>query len=151
MLSPVTAKGDQKAVRKDLSGAQRRLISRISDGQIERTIGTRLGMRLFFAGMRRLYRPDKAKGFRGEIQFSLTTPHGVEVWTLNCHEGGATITRGPAAAPQLQLRAKLTDFLRVATGDLDAGQALVTGRLGVRGDFGVAARLGELFGGKAFF
>lgn len=108
-------------------------------------------MRLLFAGMRRIYRPDKAKDFRGEIEFSLDTPHGVEIWTMTCLADRARMTRGPASDPQLRLRAEIADFLRVATGGLDPGRALVTGRLGIRGDFGLAARLGELFGGKAFF
>jgi putative sterol carrier protein len=34
----------------------------------------------------------------------------------------------------------------MAAGDLDAGKALLTGRLDVAGDFALAQRLGEMFG-----
>jgi putative sterol carrier protein len=40
----------------------------------------------------------------------------------------------------------LADFLRMAAGDLDAGRALLTGRLDLAGDFSLAQRLGEMFG-----
>ena len=40
----------------------------------------------------------------------------------------------------------LADFLRMAAGDLDAGRALLTGRLDLEGDFSLAQRLGEMFG-----
>jgi hypothetical protein len=43
----------------------------------------------------------------------------------------------------------VADFVRVAGRDLDAGKALLTGRMDLEGDFALAARLGEMFGQPA--
>ena len=40
----------------------------------------------------------------------------------------------------------MADFVRMAGGDLDAGKALLIGRLDLEGDFDVAGRLGDMFG-----
>ena len=141
----------RKLVARRVEQAQRAIVGRMSDGQLERTVGSRLGMRLLIAGMERMYRPDKAGGFRGKIEFTLTTPHGPEIWTLECGEGRGKFSRGPAEDAKLRVRARLADFLRVGTGAMDPGPALVSGRLGVRGDFEAATKLGEMFGGKSFF
>ncbi|MBI5310633.1 MAG: SCP2 sterol-binding domain-containing protein [Actinobacteria bacterium] len=128
----------------------RRLVARAGDGLLDRTAGTRPGMRLLFAGMRRMYRPDRTGGFRGEIEFAFETRRGVERWTLDCGDREAVFRAGAATAPTLKVRVTLVDFLRVGTGGLDAGAAMARGRLGFQGDFRVATMLGAMFGGKPF-
>ena len=43
----------------------------------------------------------------------------------------------------------LADFMRVATGAGDPVVLVLSGRASVRGDFGLAARLPEMFGARA--
>jgi hypothetical protein len=43
----------------------------------------------------------------------------------------------------------LADFMRVATGTADAVVLVLSGRATIRGDFGLAARLPEMFGQRA--
>jgi len=44
------------------------------------------------------------------------------------------------------IKVGLADWVRIAGRDLDAGAALVTGRMQLEGDVLVATRLGEMFG-----
>jgi putative sterol carrier protein len=44
------------------------------------------------------------------------------------------------------VKLSLADFVRLAGRDLDAGAALLTGRMDLEGDFSLAARLGAMFG-----
>jgi putative sterol carrier protein len=67
-------------------------------------------------------------------------------WTVALDPRRATVRPGPAADPALTLKLTVVDFLRMAAGDLDAGKALLTGRLDLAGDFSLAQRLGEMFG-----
>jgi putative sterol carrier protein len=48
--------------------------------------------------------------------------------------------------PRLVVKLTVADFVRIAGGDLDAGKALLTGRMDLTGDFSLAARLGSMFG-----
>jgi putative sterol carrier protein len=114
---------------------------------LERTAGTDAGLRLLFAAMARAYTPEGAGGFDGELQYDLRRSDGrVARWTLRAAPSGAAARQGPAGAPALVLRMTVADFVRMAGGDLDAGKALLTGRLDLEGDFDVAGRLGDMFG-----
>lgn len=130
-----------------MSKAGPRIVSRMSDRQIELTLGSRLGVRGMVKSMARMYRPSKSGGFRGEVEYTFETPHGPEVWTITCGDRKAVARRGPAKDASLHVSAGIVDFLRVGTGDLSAPAALMSGRLEVRGDFQVAIRMGEMFGG----
>jgi putative sterol carrier protein len=70
-------------------------------------------------------------------------------WTVELDPRRAAVRPGSAAAPALTLKMTVADFLRMAAGDLDAGKALLTGRLDLVGDFALARGLGEMFGQPA--
>lgn len=122
-------------------------VKRMSDRQLEALVGSRLGIRGLFATMAARYRPDKASGFEGEIEFTLSTKRGNEIWTINCGSAGAKARRGPSADARLHVEAKLADFLRVGTGEIPAPSAVLSGQLNIRGDFALALRMGDMFGG----
>lgn len=124
-----------------------RFVQKLSDRQIELLIGNRVGVRGLFHSMARMYRPSRSGGFRGDIEYTLDTPHGPEIWTITCGEKRAVARRGKSEDAGLHVSAGLADFLRVGTGDLSAPAALMSGRLEVRGDFQLAVRMGEMFGG----
>lgn len=142
-----TPKKPRRKFRKRLADGSQSAVRKMSDRQIELLIGSRLGTRAFFRSMASMYRPSKSGGFRGEIEYSLTTPHGKEVWTLTCGDTKATVRRGPSDDAKLRVSAGIADFIRVGTGDLSAPAALMSGRLEVKGDFQLAVRMGEMFGG----
>jgi hypothetical protein len=128
---------------------QQAAVRRMSDRQLEIVVGNRLGVRALFAVTARMYRPSKAGGFSGPIEFTLTTPHGPETWTIDCSPAGATTRRAAAPDAKLRVDAKLADFLRVGVGEVNAPSAVLAGKLNIRGDFGLALKMGEMFGGPS--
>ena len=67
-----------------------------------------------------------------------------EPWTLVIANGTCRAEAG-AVAPNLTLRVSVADFLALAGGQLDAATALMTGRLKITGDLGLAQRFQTLF------
>ncbi|MBJ7457993.1 MAG: SCP2 sterol-binding domain-containing protein [Thermoleophilaceae bacterium] len=129
--------------------AQEGAVRKMSDRQLELIVGNRFGIRGLFTAMAAKYRPTAAGDFAGPIEFTLETSHGPEVWTINCSPTGAKARREPSPEAKLHVEAKLADFLRVGVGEIAAPSAVLTGKLNVRGDFGLALKLGPMFGGPA--
>ena len=101
---------------------------------------------MIFGGMAQRFRPERAGGFEGEIQYELRGAEGVHAWVVLVEGESASVRPGRAAAPALTIRAGLADFARLATRELDPGKAMMSGRLELDGDFEVAAKLSEMFG-----
>jgi alkanesulfonate monooxygenase SsuD/methylene tetrahydromethanopterin reductase-like flavin-dependent oxidoreductase (luciferase family) len=137
---------------RDIRSASRRrfrqgfykLIHGRSDEQIERRFGP-AAQRLFFAGMARAFDPSAAAGFTGELEFRLTGT----VWTLELGKTRARAHPGPAKDPELTLTMGTADFLRVLAGDANPASLLMDGRLRLHGNFELAPRLSEMFGGPS--
>ncbi len=127
--------------------AFRAFVKRSDDRRLERTVGTNQGLRLLFGVMQSSFAPDQAAGFTGELCYELRTASGVvRPWTLVITPDRAEARPGPGVNPRLRVKLTVADFVRIAGGDLDAGKALLTGRMDLEGDFALAARLGEMFG-----
>jgi alkanesulfonate monooxygenase SsuD/methylene tetrahydromethanopterin reductase-like flavin-dependent oxidoreductase (luciferase family)/putative sterol carrier protein len=125
-------------------------VRRSDDRRLERTVGSDAGLRFLFGAMAQQFVPAKAEGFSGQVQYELRAGDGSRrTWTVHITGDRATVRPGAAADPALTLRIALADFVRMAARDLDPGKALLTGRLDLEGDFGLAARLGEMFGQPA--
>jgi len=125
-------------------------VRRSTDARLERTAGSERGLKVIFGAMAQAYEPEHANGFAGALQYDLRRGDGRLVqWTVEVGPQQATPRPGPAVAPALTLKLTVADFLRMAARDLDAGKALLTGRLDLEGDFSLAQRLGEMFGQPA--
>jgi hypothetical protein len=123
------------------------VVRRIPDRALERTVGADLALRVLFAGMVRRFRPERAGGFQGELQYVLGMSDGTaKTWTVQVQGDRARAAAGPARSPALTVRLAVADIARVAAGDLDLGSALFEGRLGLEGDLELATRLGPMFG-----
>lgn len=121
-------------------------VSRSSDRRLERTIGSRLGLRLVF-GRIAAHFPASAAGFAGELQCDLLRADGtVVMWTIDTRSGRAAVRPGAADQPAVTARLTVADFARVIGRDLDPGWALLQGRLDVSGDFLAVTHLGDVFG-----
>lgn len=144
-----TPKRKTRAMGKRIARFQTDAVKKMSDRQLERLVGNRLGVRLLFKAMAGMYRPSKAGDFAGPIEFTLETPHGPEVWTIDCSPSGAKSRRAPSPDAKLHVEAGLADFLRVGVGEIAAPSAVLSGKLNVRGDFGLALKMGEMFGGSS--
>jgi putative sterol carrier protein len=110
-------------------------------------VGSARGLKTIFGAMERQYRPDKAAGFGGDVQYDLLGMDGqVRSWTVTVGPGGCSTRQGSATAPKLTIKTSLSDFVRMAGLDLDPAKALLTGRMDLEGDITVAMRLSEMFG-----
>jgi alkanesulfonate monooxygenase SsuD/methylene tetrahydromethanopterin reductase-like flavin-dependent oxidoreductase (luciferase family)/putative sterol carrier protein len=140
----------RRAVHDGGEHAFQAFVRRSDDRRLERTAGADRGLRMVFSAMAEAYEPELANGFAGELQYDLARSDGRVVhWTVRLDHDHATVRPGPATDPALTLKLTVADFVRMAARDLDAGKALLTGRLDLEGDFALAQRLGEMFGQPA--
>jgi alkanesulfonate monooxygenase SsuD/methylene tetrahydromethanopterin reductase-like flavin-dependent oxidoreductase (luciferase family) len=122
-------------------------VRRASDRQLERTIGSALGLRTMFSAMARAFVPERSNGFRGEIQYVLRRGAGTsQRWIVAIDGSGARSRPGGASEPRLTLALSVADFVRMAARELDPMAAVIGGRLILTGDLELAGRLGEMFG-----
>jgi hypothetical protein len=70
-------------------------------------------------------------------------------WTIAVSDGHARARPGGAAEPKLTLRYQLADFMRIAAGLIDPAVPLLEDRASFEGDFALAAKLPEMFGGPS--
>lgn len=128
-------------------GAFRQFVRRSSDARLERTLGSDRGLRLVFSRMPRLYRPERANGWTGDIRYELSRSDGTaRTWTVTCGPDAARVREGAQPSPDLTLKLGVADFIRVAARDLDPAKAVLSGRMDLEGDFAVALRLAAMFG-----
>jgi putative sterol carrier protein len=119
-----------------------------SDDQLERTVGSGPGMRVMFKAMEQSYIPEKAAGFEGEILYELTSSRGTQHWTVRVDSERAVAEPRKAADPAVTMRTPLPVFIRIGARELNPARAMLDGELQISGDFNVAGRLGEMFGGE---
>jgi hypothetical protein len=121
-------------------------VVRSDDRRLDRLAGSRVAQGLAVRELARRFDPAGAGGFVGDLQFELRRADGrVRPWTLTVEGERASARSGPAERPVLTVSAEVADVLRMATGELQPASALLTGRLDLSGDWGVAMRLGRMF------
>jgi putative sterol carrier protein len=97
-----------------------------------------------FDGMRQSFQADKAKGVHARYQWELSGPQGGE-WWIDVNDGKFKMGRGKIDNPSVTFVAKDKDWVAVSNGQLGGSWAYMTGRLKIRGDQGVARKLGQIF------
>jgi putative sterol carrier protein len=87
---------------------------------------------------------EKASDTDAVIQFDLSGDGGgllyvvIKDGTLKAHEG-------PAESPAMTLKATKDDYYAIMTGDLNAMQAFMQGKVKVSGDMGLAMKIQTMF------
>jgi putative sterol carrier protein len=119
-----------------------------SDAQLERTVGSGAGLRTLFKAMEKQYVPDKSGGFEGEVAYVLETARGAKHWTVHIDHERATAAPRPAEDAAVTMTMPLPVFVRIGAGELNPARAMIDGELRIEGDFTVAGRLNEMFGGE---
>jgi alkanesulfonate monooxygenase SsuD/methylene tetrahydromethanopterin reductase-like flavin-dependent oxidoreductase (luciferase family)/putative sterol carrier protein len=120
-----------------------------SDGQLERW--GRPALWMIFKGMERAFRPERAAGFAGEIEYELTGTAGAKLWVLTIAGTKARSRAGRAAKARIRLKMSVPVFLRVCAGLLDPTRAMLDRQLEVEGDFQAVFRINEMFGRQALY
>jgi len=97
-----------------------------------------------FDSMRGSFQPAKAKGVHGRYQWDLSGPQGGQ-WWIDVEDGKYKMGKGKIDHPNVTFVAKDKDWVAVSNGQLGGTWAYLTGRLKIRGDQGLARKLGEMF------
>jgi len=97
-----------------------------------------------FDAMRGSFQPAKAKGVHARYQWDLSGPNGGQ-WWIDVEDGTYKMGKGKIPNPSVTFIAKDQDWVAICHDQLNGTWAYVTGRLKVRGDQGVARKLGEMF------
>ena len=97
-----------------------------------------------FDRMRQSFRADKAKGVSVRYQFNLSGPNGGD-WYIAVNDGKFKMARGRIDNPNVTLVTSDRDWVALSNDDLGGTWAFMTGRLKIRGDRGLAKKLGEIF------
>ena len=97
-----------------------------------------------FDGMASRFRADKAAGVNAAIQYDITGDQG-GTWHAVIKDGTCTVSPGPAANPNLTLTMSSQDWLDMVAGKLSGQMAFMSGKLKLKGDMGLAMKVGGLF------
>jgi murein DD-endopeptidase MepM/ murein hydrolase activator NlpD len=89
------------------------------------------------------FRRDRAGSLRAVYLFELVDGGGN--WTVTIANGACAVSAGQTAAPHVTIGLSGDDFIQLAKGRLNTGQAYREGRVGLRGDTTLAARFADLF------
>jgi putative sterol carrier protein len=97
-----------------------------------------------FDGMRQSFRADKAKGVHARYQWHLSGPNGGD-WWIEVNDGKFKMGRGTIPNPDVTFICSDKTWVALSNGTLSGTWAFLTGRLKIRGDQGLARKLGEIF------
>ncbi len=97
--------------------------------------------REFFEGLEARIDPSKTAGMTNSYVFEID---GAGTWKVDVNDGAVSVTEGGGDA-DATIAATEETFQQVASGDLNATTAYMTGKLKVRGDMGAAMKLSKLF------
>src|SRR5262249_28191742 len=97
-----------------------------------------------FDAMRGSFQPAKAKGGDARYQWDLSGPNGGQ-WWIEVNNGTYKMGKGTIPDPSVTFIASDKDWVAICHDQLSGTWAYMTGRLKVRGDQGVARKLGEIF------
>jgi len=97
--------------------------------------------REFFEGLESRIDPTKTAGMTSSYVFEI---EGAGTWKVDVDDGSVSVTEGGGEA-DATIAASEETFQQVASGDLNATTAYMTGKLKVRGDMGAAMKLSRLF------
>lgn len=86
----------------------------------------------------------KAGDIAVTYQFDLSGPQG-GTWWVKVADGKATSGKGAAENPTTTLSADAEDYVKIATGKLNATTAFMSGKLKIKGDMNMALKLQGLF------
>ena len=97
-----------------------------------------------FDRMRKSFRIDEAKGVHARYQWYLSGSQGGE-WWIEVHDGTFKMAKGRIENPGVTFLATDKTWVALSNGTLNGTWAFLTGRLKIRGDKGLARKLGDIF------
>jgi putative sterol carrier protein len=90
------------------------------------------------------FQPSKAAGLNATIQYDITGDQA-GTWHAVIKDGTCAVNGGAAASPSLTLTMSSQDWLDMLAGKLTGQMAFMSGKLKLKGDMGLAMKVGSLF------
>jgi putative sterol carrier protein len=97
--------------------------------------------REFFEGLESRIDPSKTAGMTNSYVFEID---GAGTWKVDVQDGNVSVSEGDGDA-DATISASEETFNQIASGDLNATTAYMTGKLKIKGDMGAAMKLQKLF------
>jgi putative sterol carrier protein len=97
-----------------------------------------------FEAMPGRFRPDKASGTNATIQYDISGDGG-GTWNAVIKDGTCTVNPGAATNPNLTLQIAAQDWVDMLSGKQSGQMLFMSGKLKVKGDMGLAMKLGSMF------
>jgi putative sterol carrier protein len=97
--------------------------------------------REFFEGLESRIDPAKTAGMTNSYVFEID---GAGTWKVDVQDGSVAVAEGGGDA-DATISASEETFGQIASGDLNATTAYMTGKLKIKGDMGAAMKLQKLF------
>ena len=88
-------------------------------------------------------KPELAASIGGVVIMHITGDNGGD-WTLDCTKSPAVLCEGALADPKIEMTMEAADFVSMANGNLNPQMAFLGGKLKVKGDMGLALKLGAV-------
>ena len=97
--------------------------------------------REFFESLEGRIDPSKTAGMTNSYVFEID---GAGTWKVDVQDGSVSVTEGGGDADATISSSEET-FEKIASGDMNATTAYMTGKLKIKGDMGAAMKLQKLF------
>jgi len=97
-----------------------------------------------FQAMPGRFRADKATGTNATIQYDISGDGG-GTWNAVIKDGACAVNDGAATSPNLTLQIAANDWLDMLSGKQSGQMLFMSGKLKVKGDMGLAMKLGSMF------
>ena len=97
-----------------------------------------------FEAMPARFRADKAAGTNAVIQYDISGEGG-GTWHAVIKDGACAVNDGPGTNPNLTLQMASQDWLDMLSGKQSGQMLFMSGKLKVKGDMGLAMKLGSMF------
>jgi putative sterol carrier protein len=97
-----------------------------------------------FEAMPGRFRADKASGTTATIQYDISGEGG-GTWNAVIKDGACAVSPGAASSPNLTLQIAAQDWLDMLSGKQSGQMLFMSGKLKVKGDMGLAMKLGSMF------
>ncbi len=98
-----------------------------------------------FSGMKENFNEDAAAGVSATIAYELSGDFG-GVWTLRVQDGALQVDEGlPSGNVDATVRMDASDFVKVATGELNPMTAFMSGKIRISGDPMTAQKFQDYF------
>ena len=124
------------------------LVREASDEQLEEGLRENREVLLgeIFRRMPEQFVPERAAGIDAVIEWEITSPDGEpDRWQLSVRDGRCDCAPGGDAKPDVSYRIAPVDFVKLITGVESGPKMFVFGRLRIRGNLMLAARMETWF------